>query len=265
MIMRQPILYVCAYDASLDFDKPYIYVFSTYARALRHACDEIRDRLVDEASLELADEIGALLNEGRLDETLEAYADGSEPGRYVIIEERLVDPEAIEHAEDSGPELPAVTYREEPAHEGDRFIPIVWQGLAATIAATRSYERGNVLRGDSMIPATRYPDGRVMVYDAIVADLPYAADPVVTVTPVRKAYVAPSVRKIDPSEAIRAAFGPPQTTEVEVRAEILTAARAILAEHAAARQLGRADALHHCHEAAMQLTIAIRDYLENAP
>lgn len=49
----------------------------------------------------------------------------------------------------------------------------------------------------------------------------------------------------------------------ELRADLLATARTILAEHAAARARGRTDALSHCHEAAMQLVVAVKDYLEH--
>lgn len=328
--MSHPTLYVCLFDNTPDYDTPSVWVYTSYTDALCKCAEEIQERCaedVDEDSVDIRD----LIAKGEQQAALELYAESCDAGRFVIIEERMADPEAIEHDDDP----PLNLYREEPAKEGDRFLPIVWQGLAATVAASRPYERGNVLRGDSMFPATRYPDGTVMVVRADLCALDGCTetpiegrkdptirlcalhgqtsivdlsppdhptcrycghpvppmgvslqqgedfdvtgqqrprcqdtacvcppDPVVTVTPVPKPYAAPSLKRIEPTEAIRAAFGPPQPSDAEVRAELLTAARAILAEHAAARQLGRFDALSHCHEAAMQLTIAIKDYLE---
>lgn len=72
------------------------------------------------------------------------------------------EPEAVDSTEPAPP--PTVGYttldgqRFEPALEGDQFLP-----LRATWNSPPSDERGNVLRGDGMLPAYRRPDGTVFV------------------------------------------------------------------------------------------------------
>jgi hypothetical protein len=58
-----------------------------------------------------------------------------------------------------------------PAREGDIFLPLRYMpgSQAEEWAAARSYERGNVLREDSMLPAMRVADGSVFVVECDVS------------------------------------------------------------------------------------------------
>jgi hypothetical protein len=324
--VSKPSLYVCLFDNTPDYDSPSVWVFTSYAAALAKCCEEIQERCsedVDEDSVAIRE----LIAKGDLQAAHDLYAESCDGGRFVIIEERIADPEAIEREPD-GPTLydgpmPRIEYKETGEIDAVRTLlanPALVKGATSLFHALTE----KIQEVAEKSPVKLFdPELRA----AVAAE---NADPVVTVTPVPKPYAAPSLKRIEPSEAIRAAFGQepsainltpelaracteaasrdtqwcscreptrldprsticstcctlirvveirgqtlpsarttvdlsPQPSDAEVRRELLTAARAILAEHAAARKLGRADALSHCHEAAMQLTIAIKDYLE---